>query len=433
MRPNNSPRNPPTGGETEASSEKRLKGAELLILGDEIITGKVTDTNSRFLAKKLFELGCNLTRTTILGDSKETIEVGLKEALSRCDLVFTAGGLGPGPNDNTVSVVAKILNRRLDLDEGLLKQIENYFVKLNKKMPETAIREALIPQGAIIIENPSGTAPGLILKQNGKTLILLPGTPIELEKIFLTGVIPYLETSYLLTPIFSRTVRTTNLTESEIYEKISSYSVHHKTLKITYLPQLTGVDIMLWTDKDKKILTASEKEIVLRLKPYVYGFDTTSMEETVSQLLKKKNLTLATAESCTAGLVADRITNVLGSSEYFIGGVVAYSNEVKKLICGVKQETLKRYGAVSKETALEMANGIKQCYKTDIGLSVTGIAGPSGATKGKPVGLVYLGIAAKFITGGLQYEERIFSGNRRMIKEQASFAALDFLRRTLGG
>ncbi len=414
-----------------------MTNCELLIIGNEIITGRILDTNSGFLAKKLFELGINLTRITTINDKKESIEAGLKEALNRCDLIITSGGLGPTPADNTTAVAAKIFNQRLDLDESLLAQIEKRFLKLNQKMPESLTKQALVPQGAIILENPCGIAPGLILKQRigelpeaqrFKILILLPGIPIELEKIFVTGVIPYLESSFSLTPLFSRTIRTTNITESEIFEKIARYFVHHKAVEVTYLPHYTGVDIIIWTTQDKKLLTACEKEVVLRLKPYVYGFDTTNIEQVVGASLKKKGLTLATAESCTAGLVADRITNVPGSSEYFIGGVVAYRNDIKKLICRVQQETLKKFGAVSKEVALEMAKGIKEHYKTDVGLACTGIAGPAGGTLEKPVGLVYLAIVTKH---SAKYEERRFAGNRRMIKEQAAMAALDLLRRTL--
>ncbi|MEO0114887.1 MAG: competence/damage-inducible protein A [candidate division WOR-3 bacterium] len=405
-----------------------MTNCEILIVGNNIITGRIPDTNSNFLAKKLFELGINLVRITTISDNKAIIEATLKEVLSRSDLVFIAGGLGPTPDDNTVAVAAKIFNQRLILDESLLAQIEKYYAKINKPMPEAQTRQALVPQGAIVLENPVGTAPGLILKQANKVLILLPGSPTELEKIFLTGVIPYLESTFSLTPLYSKVIRTTNITQAEIFEKVARYFVRHKGIEITYLTQPTGVDIVIWTDRDKKLLTACEKEIVARVKPYVYGFDTTTIEETVGQILKKKNLTLATAESCTAGLIADRITNVPGSSGYFIGGVVAYSNEIKKAICRVQPETLKKFGAVSKETALEMATGIKENYKTDIGLSVTGICGPTGGTKTKPVGLVYLGIATK---SDAKYEERIFFGNRRLIKEQSAMAALDFLRRTL--
>lgn len=405
-----------------------MTNCELLIIGQEIITGRIIDTNSAFLAKKLFTLGIALTRITTISDEKEIIETSLKETLNRSDLVITSGGLGPTPDDKTMAVAAKIFKARLILDDSLLAQIEKYYSRINKKMPEALTRQALVPQGAIVLENPIGIAPGLILKQGNKVLILLPGVPLELEKIFVTGVIPYLETSFSLNPIFTRTIRTTNITEAEIFEKISRCFAHNKAVAVAYLPQTCGVDIVIWTDKDKKLLTACEKEVVLILKPYVYGFDTTNIEEVVGQILKKQDLTLATAESCTAGLVADRITNVPGSSEYFVGGVVAYSNNIKKLVCGVKHETLKKFGAVSKETVIEMAIGIRENYKTDIGLSVSGICGPSGGTKEKPVGLVYLGIALR---GAVKYEERIFSGNRRLIKEQSAMAALDLLRRTL--
>ena len=405
-----------------------MLSGELLIIGNEIITGRVVDTNSNFIAKNLFKLGIDLARITAINDKKEAIEEFLKEALKRSDLIFTTGGLGPTPDDNTTAVAAKICNRRLILDESLLEQIEKHFANTNKTMPESLTRQALVPQGAIVLDNPTGMAPGLILKHEKKVLILLPGVPIELEKIFLTGVIPFLEGTYSLKPVFSKTIRTTNIAEVEIFEKLSRYFLQHKKLQVAYLPQPTGVDIVIWTDKDKKLLVTFEKEIVSQLKSFVYGFDTNDIETIIGQTLRKKRLTLAIAESCTAGLISDRITNVPGSSDYFIGGVVAYGNDIKKLICRVKQETLKKFGAVSKEVVLEMAIGIKEQYKTNIGLSISGIAGPTGGTPKKPVGLVYIGIATK---RGDNCEERMFNGNRRMIKEQSAMAALDLLRRTL--
>ena len=397
---------------------------EVLIIGNEIITGRIADTNSSFIARKLFELGINLTRITTINDKKEIIEAGLQEALNHSDLIFTSGGLGPTPDDNTTAVAAKIFNRRLILDESLLEQLEKYFKKINKTMPESLTRQALVPQGAIVLENPVGMAPGLILKNENKGIILLPGVPIELEKIFVTGVIPYLETSYRLKPIFSRTIRTTNITEAEIFEKISRYFTRHKSVEIAYLPQHTGVDIVIWTEKDKKVLSACEKEIVSCLKEAVYSFNSTGIEEIVGQILRKKDLTLATAESCTAGLVADRITNVPGSSEYFIGGVVAYSNDIKKLTCGVKQETLKKFGAVSKETVIEMAIGIKEHFKTSVGLSISGVAGPAGGTLEKPVGLTWIGISANLFDQAWKF---VFPGDRLAIKEQTAENALILL------
>lgn len=405
-----------------------MTSCELLIIGNEIITGRVADTNSNFIAKNLFKLGIDLVRITAINDKKEVIEAFLKEALKRSDLIFTSGGLGPTPDDNTTAVAAKIFNRRLILDESLLEQIEKHFANTQKTMPESLTRQALVPQGAIVLDNPTGMAPGLILKNENKVLVLLPGVPIELEKIFLTGVIPFLEGTYSLKPVFSKTIRTTNIAEVEILEKLSRYFLQHKTLGVAFLPQHTGVDIVIWTSKDKKLLATCEKEIVSQLKSYVYDFATKDIEETIGQILRKKRLTLAIAESCTAGLVSDRITNVPGSSEYFIGGVIAYSNNIKKLICRVKQETLKKFGAVSKEVVLEMAIGLKEQFKANIGLSVSGIAGPTGGTSKKPVGLVYIGIATK---RGVNCEERMFNGIRRMIKEQAAMAALDLLRRTL--
>lgn len=402
---------------------------ELVIIGDEIIFGEIIDTNSRYLSKRLFGLGFEVFKITTIGDSREAIEDVLKSGLKRTGIVISSGGLGPTPDDNTRYAAAKIYERRLILDENVLKRIEEEFKKRPEPMPEIATKQAMIPQGSIVLENPIGLAPGIILTQEKETLILLPGVPEELKKIFETGVIPYLEANYQKKPVIHRIIRTTNITEGEIFERIKDISKKNKKIRFAYLPHSTGVDLRIGIeDSDKKELSSVEKEITLRLKQWVYGYNSTEIEEVVGGYLRKKGLTLSVAESCTGGLLQDRITNVPGSSESFIGGIIAYSNEIKRMICGVKDETLKRFGAVSKEVVLEMAEGVKTHFKTDIGIAISGIAGPTGGTSKKPVGLVYFGIADK---KGRKYEERIFTGTRRLIKEKAAMAALDLLRRTL--
>lgn len=400
----------------------------IIVIGDEILSGRTLDTNSHYLAKRLADLGITPSSIIAIGDDKQIIEQTIATTLEKADIVFVSGGLGPTADDKTIVSVANVLKRKLIIDEQILNKVEKQLNQQGKTAPELATKQALVPQGAIVLDNPVGQAPGIILKHNNKILILLPGVPIELEKIFETSVVPFLHDTYELKPDWTINLRTANILEIEIAERISEALKKYREIKVAYLPAITGVDIKITGIKDKKTYYHLKQELLTRLKPHVYADTQETIEEVIGRLCQKKQVTVSVAESCTGGLIADRITNVPGSSEYFIGGVVAYSNAIKKLICNVKSETLKRFGAVSKETVIEMAIGIKDKFSTDIGISVSGIAGPTGATEKKPVGLVYIGIATR---KSRSYEEHKFLGNRRMIKEKAAMAALDLLRRNL--
>lgn len=402
--------------------------AEIIVIGDELTSGHIIDTNSRFLARRLNELGVKVLRITKVGDHKSTIESVIKEALNRTDLVFTTGGLGPTPDDYTKGVVAKMFKKRLLLAEDLLERIENRFKSQNKPVPPISTKQALVPKDAIILDNPIGLAPGLLIKSDRRKLFLLPGVPIELERIFEDGVRPLLEEAEEDVPTTSRIIRTTNIAESEIYERIAHYLKAKKSVEVAYLPFHTGVDIKISTGKSRRLLKSATKEIVARLRPFVYALDKTDIEQVVGEALRRKGLTIAVAESCTGGLLADTITDVPGSSDYFLGGIIVYDNKIKKELGGVKEETLKKFGAVSKETAIELAQGARKHFHADLAVATTGIAGPGGGTEKKPVGLVYTGIAAPKI---MEVEEHRFFGNRLMIKEQAVMATLDLVRRTL--
>ncbi|MEO0091614.1 MAG: competence/damage-inducible protein A [candidate division WOR-3 bacterium] len=402
--------------------------AQIIIIGNEVLSGRTLDTNSNFLAKRLQSLGIIVNRITVIGDDKSTIEKTVSSAADSEDIVLVSGGLGPTPDDQTVVSVAKIFKRRLILDESILTKIEKHFQNQGISMPESATRQALVPQSAIILNNPVGTAPGIIIKSGKKSVILLPGVPIELQKIFETSVVPYLTDTYALQSLVEFVVRTTNISETAIVEKISDVLKKYKDVTVAYLPSITGVDVKIANIREKRHLSDLTRELSTRLRPWIYGFGEETIEEVVGNLLRKKKLLISVAESCTGGLISDRITNVPGSSEYFIGGAVVYSNKLKNLVCKVSNETLKKFGAVSKETVLEMAKGIKENFGADIGIGVSGIAGPSGQTPQKPIGLVYIGIATK---KGQTYEEYHFTGTRRMIKEKSAMAALDLLRRTV--
>jgi nicotinamide-nucleotide amidase len=400
----------------------------LIVIGDEILTGRTQDTNSHYIANRLNELGIAPKSIITISDDKTEIENTITGILEPADIVFVTGGLGPTPDDLTVISVANVLKRRLVLDESILNRIEKIFASQKLPVPELATKQALVPQGAVTLDNPVGHAPGLILKQGRKSLILLPGVPVEMQKIFESGILPYLNDTYALKPDFSLTFRTTGIPEMAIVEKISDLLKKYKNISTAYLPSMLGVDIKISGIKDKKTCLMLEKEITIRLSQYIYGKGQETIAEIIGNLCRKKRLTISIAESCTGGLIADKITDVPGSSEYFLGGAVVYSNELKKKITGVRESTLKKYGAVSKDTVLEMAQGIREHFNTDIGVSVSGIAGPAGATEKKPVGLVYIAVATKKES---IFEEHRFTGNRRMIKEKSAMAALDLLRRTI--
>ncbi|MEO0131769.1 MAG: competence/damage-inducible protein A [candidate division WOR-3 bacterium] len=402
--------------------------AYLIIIGDEILSGRTQDINSGYLARRLNDLGIAVGEIVTTGDDRLLIEKVLKRALDEANLIIVTGGLGPTPDDKTLTAVANVLKKRLVFDEALYNKIEKYFQRQGQAAPELATKQALVIQGSILLDNPVGQAPGFIIKAARKLLILLPGVPVELQKIFETSVVPYLHEHYGLEPALSLVVRTTNISEMMIAERIAESIKRYSQIKVAYLPSVIGVDLKITNIPDRKVFSLLEKELQALLSPYIYGYGEETIEEIIGNLCRKKRLTLSVAESCTGGLICDKITNVAGSSEYFIGGAVVYSNKLKQQICEVKTETLRKYGAVSKETVVAMAEGIRKRFSTDLGVGVTGIAGPSGATKEKPVGLVFVGVATK---QDVYHEKHLFTGNRRMIKEKAAVAALDLLRRTI--
>ncbi|MEO0089464.1 MAG: competence/damage-inducible protein A [candidate division WOR-3 bacterium] len=401
--------------------------ARIIITGSEILSGKVIEKNSYQILKSLMKIGFQIEKISMINDDSQMLKKELDDALLTADVIILSGGLGPTKDDITRDTVSKYFSLRTYIDENILNKIENYYQTLKRPMPEFAIKQALIPKKAIILENPIGFAPGLIIKKGKKVIILLPGVFEELKTILENSVIPFLEDSFKLRPRIYKTIRTVGISESEIMTRIEEICrKKFKNIQISYLPSHLGVDIEI-SGEDKKDVNFCEKEISSRLKEHIYGYENISLEEKIGEILRKKNLTLATAESCTGGLLGNKITDVPGSSDYYIGGVVAYSNEVKKLICKVKEETLKEYGAISKETAMEMAKGIRNYYEADIGLSTTGVAGPTSSER-KPVGLVYIGLVYQKKT---IVEEHHFLGTRKMIKEQATQMALNLLRKVL--
>ncbi|MEO0098413.1 MAG: CinA family nicotinamide mononucleotide deamidase-related protein [candidate division WOR-3 bacterium] len=404
--------------------------AGIVVTGEEVLRGDAYPTNSLYIARRLSEIGIATSRIVVVTNQKEILEEEIRRQLSSHQILFTCGGLGATPDDLIREVLSRIFRKPLLLDDATLKKIERFYGEKNIPVPEEATKQALYLQSSLLLENSVGISPGMIIQEGEKILIALPGPMEEMKKIFETGVLPFLETTFPLNPFPSVLIRTTGISEAEIMERLAHPKKKFKNCLIRYFPSPLGVDIKITTEKDKDLLAEWQKEVINRLLPYVYGVGKITLEERVGKLLRQRGLTLAVAESCTGGLLGDRITNAIGSSDYFLGGVVAYHNEIKRRVLGVKEVTLKRYGAVSREVALEMARGVQEYFGAHIGLSTTGIAGPTGGSAKKPVGLVYIGL----VTGNKALvRECHFPGDRRMVKEQAAQVGLDILRRYLEG
>lgn len=404
--------------------------AEAIIIGDEILYGQTIDTNSAFIGKELSRIGVSLSWVTTVGDDEGKIGLAFRQALSRADVVITTGGLGPTPDDVTKKAVARTFDRELVLRDNVLRQIEDKLARWGLKIPPGIVGQALVPEGAEIIDNEVGVAPGLLLSHEGKPLFVLPGVSREMEAMLEKGVIPRLRGRGTGKVIDHRTLKVTGINESELVEKLGEMDRTLAETKITFLPGLSGIDIRLSAhggnvEQVKEKLSTAEMKIRERLGDYVYGVDEESLERVVGRLLLSKKATLAIAESCTGGLIANRITNISGSSEYFEQGVVAYSNQAKNEVLKVPQKTIQEHGAVSPQTAKAMAEGVREISGADIGLGATGIAGPTGGTPEKPVGLVYVALAHE---GGSFAKRFQFFGDRIANKERTAQAGLNELR-----
>ncbi|HBX49306.1 MAG TPA: competence/damage-inducible protein A [Clostridiaceae bacterium] len=405
---------------------------EIISVGTELLLGNILNTDAQYISRRLSDIGLTVYFQTVVGDNKERLKKAFKTAYERADIIITSGGLGPTNDDLTKETGAEYFNKKLVLDEKSLDAIKEYFKSLNRKIGEGNKKQAYFPEDAIIIPNGNGTAPGCIIEDGGKVLINLPGPPSELIPMFENGVMPYL-TKYQDGVIFSKVLRVCGIGESFVAEKIKD--ILDKQTNPTVAPYAKEGEVTLRItakgrdeEEAKRLIVPVEKEIRNILGDYVYGVGETTIEEVVSNMLIDKKLTLSVAESCTGGMIASRFINVSGASNFFIEGDVTYSNEAKVRRLGVKEETLKKFGAVSDKTAYEMAEGIARAAHTDIGLSTTGIAGPEGGTIEKPVGLVYIGL---YFKGEITVKELHLKGNRQRVRNEATIEAIDMLRRKL--
>ncbi len=409
--------------------------AEIIATGTELLSGGIQETNSVYLSEELILLGLETAFKTIVGDSEKDMEEALRMALGRTDAVIITGGLGPTEDDITRKVVSKITKKRLVLNEDALRDIRSRFAKRGREYPSTNDRQALIPAGAKLIPNSTGTAPGFLIDEEGAFIAVLPGVPLEMQTMFNEELKPVLQERFGSRLVIRRRIlRTCGMFESAINQAIENIlRLDQPTVGLS--ARATGVDIRIIArgtsiEQVQTMIDKTESAIREQLGDVVYGVDGMEMEEIVGALLKQRRLKLAVAESCTAGLISRRITNIAGSSEYFDRAAVVYSNSSKTEMLGVPMELIERYGAVSAEVAAAMAKGIRDAAHTDLGLSVTGIAGPDGGTEKKPAGLVYAALA---FPHGVKTAEQRFLGNREQVRMRASQMALDMVRKYLIG
>lgn len=382
-----------------ASKEDQNMLAEIISVGSEIILGDVVDTNSKYIARKLTEIGYDIHYLTSVGDNRIRLEKTIKTAINRSDIVITTGGLGPTDDDLTKEIISEITHKKLELRTEILNKIKSFFNSRNFEMTENNKKQAYLPTEASEIINKIGTAPGFLLKERNTEIISLPGVPKEMKYMFDNEVFPYLKrkNNEIIT---SRILNVFSIGESRLETEIKDILDRQKNPTIALLAGKGEVKIRITAkgnekDKVNKLIKEVELEIREKIGDCIYGTNDKGLEVVVGKLLKDKNLVLATAESCTGGLLGNRITNIPGSSAYYKGGFIVYSNQSKNKLLNVKKITLEKYGAVSEQTAEEMAENTRKLLNADIGISLTGIAGPGGGTQEKPVGLVYIGLSVK--------------------------------------
>lgn len=400
---------------------------ELVLVGEELLSGAVREANLLPLARSLVEKGFRIRRVSVISDQSGEIERVLSSALSRTGLVVSCGGLGPTEDDRTLAQAARIFARKLYLDRKLLASLKQRYSKLERELSEDTRKQALVPQGAKILPNPRGAAPGIVLSGERGTLILLPGVPSEVIAITEKELIPYLVERFQTSPQETLFLRTAGQPETEIAERIKPVLSSFPGLGISYLPLPGILDLLITLPSN---LSRDSVLGALRgvLGEDLYAEERNDLSEVVGEKLRRNNQTLSVAESCTGGMLASRIVDVAGSSDYFLGGVVSYSNQAKIQLLDVSSELLKRHGAVSPQVAEAMAQGAKGRFSSTFSLSTTGIAGPGGGSRQKPVGLVYVGLAGPDDAKTYRFH---FPGDRQGVRERTVIAALDLLRLVL--
>ena len=409
------------------------KTAEILAVGTELLLGDTLNTNAQYLSKELAGLGISVYHHTVVGDNPNRLKQAFEDAFSRADIVITSGGLGPTKDDLTKETAAEFFGKTLVMDENALEHLISFFTRTGRVMTENNKKQAMLPDGATAIPNNNGTAPGCILTDGERTLIMLPGPPRELVPMFEDTVLPYLSKLTDGTYV-SRILRLCGIGESTAEDMIKDLIEHQTNPTIAPYAKLNELTFRITASAKTRgealeLMEPVVNELYKRFGDNIYGEgNNLSLAEVVVTKLRSRVKTIAVAESCTGGLMASAIVDIPGSSEVFLEGVTSYSNEAKISRLKVSKDTLDSFGAVSGETACEMAKGIAVTAGADIGLAITGIAGPGGGTEDKPVGLVYIALA---VNGEVEFVEQRYTGNRQRIRGRAVMSALDKIRRTL--
>lgn len=414
-----------------------IRTAEIIAVGSELLARQRIDTNSLFLAERLQELGIELRRKHVVGDHPAELRDTIADAIARVDLVITTGGLGPTDDDLTREAVAAVLGRRLAVDPEVLAIVAARFERRGVPMPSVNRRQAEVIEGARWLPNPNGTAPGQVVDTGDRLIVLLPGPPREMQPMFLASVVPVLAARASGRQVRRRTVRTTGFSESQVEEIAqpiySRFAAGVVPIDTTVLASPGLVELHLSgaaedVDALEGVLDRASAELVAALGDAVFTTDERSLEEVVGAELIARQLTIAAAESCTGGLLLQRLTDIPGSSAWVLGGVVAYANAVKVEALGVGEDTLAAHGAVSEAVARAMAEGVRRRLGADVGVGITGVAGPGGGSDEKPVGTVWIAVAA----GDTHARRFLFPGDRQMIRQFAASAALNMVRRAIG-
>jgi nicotinamide-nucleotide amidase len=408
--------------------------AELLTIGDEILYGQIVDTNAQWMSVELDKIGIKVIRKTSVGDQEQEILTAFAEAEKRADIILITGGLGPTSDDLTKPLLSKYFNCELVMNEEALAEVTAFFKSRGREMTEMNRQQAALPSACTKITNPIGTAPGMWFDRKGKIFMSMPGVPHEMKKMMTERVIPKLRETFRMPVIQHKVIRTIGIGESFLAEKISVWEKSLPThIKLAYLPSLGEVKLRLTgfgedaASLEKEINILAEKLLPLASE-YVYGYGDEPIEVVIGKMLRDRKLTLSMAESCTGGYLSHLITSVPGCSDYFLGSMVPYAYEIKMRQLGVKPEVLEKYGAVSEQTIIEMANIVRAKFNTDIGVATSGIAGPGGATPEKPVGMVWIAYSDKHqtVTKKLQ-----ISQDRAINIRMASMAVLNLIRMSL--
>lgn len=408
--------------------------AEILTIGDEILYGQILDTNAQWMSYELDQLGIKVVRKTTVGDNEEDILTAFAEAEDRADLVLITGGLGPTNDDLTMPTLAKYFGSDIILDERVLAHVKDYFEKRGREFTELNRRQALVPELAEVIHNSLGTAPCTWYERDGKVFVSMPGVPHEMKNLMKESVIPKIRNFFNTPVIYHRVIKTVGIGESFLAEKIKDWEDNLPAhVALAYLPSIGHVKLRLTAvGENREILKRDVQLLIDQLMPlaekYIYGYDDTSLEEAIGQMLIEEKKTIAFAESCSGGFIQHKMTTIPGASAYFQGGLVPYHNQFKIDLLGVKAETLEKHGAVSEECVIEMAERVREKFNADIGAASSGIAGPDGGSDEKPVGTVWIAYAdgKKTIAKKLQLTQ-----NRILNIELTEISVLNLVRKSL--